>query len=297
MAREYLSKQGYWRLFRFLNAAHLLAYVGIEAGYDETNLFGPFNEKYVLLTAKEVLSIKEIGFGGESAYLEVLTWALSTLKHEYENGLIPERTMVALIKHCFRLRKTLAKFFEYSSLPVPFSYVQLYSVMTFCFLPLFAHSVAYSYQRQDSSGKSLSNMVMFRDSIVEFGYVLTYTLLVLSLRTLARDLQDPFGHNLEDISVGNILQITVAGSSRVLCAQPVRPKYPNPACYFFQRALLLDEADFDDIFFKLNDQSTERPIKTGRLSISECTGLFHHKYRRVTPRKQHLDKYEFMEFL
>jgi len=228
-----MSKQGYWRLFRFLNAAHVLTYVGIEAGYDEHNLFDPFNEKYVLLTSKEVVSIKNIGFTGEGAFQQVLTWSIASVKNEYDSGLITERQMIVLLNQCLKLRKLLEKFFDYRDRPVPFSYVQVNSLVVFVILPLFSYSIAYSYQRDDSLGVPLSNMIIFRDSIIAFCIVLIHSMTLLSLRTLAKNIQDPFGHNLEDISVSNTLHVTVAGSSKVLCAQPVGPKYLNPTSSFF----------------------------------------------------------------
>ena len=87
LARAYMSHAGAWRLYRYLNAAHILGYVGLpDDVYNEKNIFRPLNNMYALLTDNEVHRIQQIGFGGGSAYREVLAWIVECIMQEKQEG-------------------------------------------------------------------------------------------------------------------------------------------------------------------------------------------------------------------
>jgi len=205
-------------MYRLVNAAHLLAYVGLGDAYNEENLFDPFNNLYRLLTKDEVERVKQINLGGGNAYREVIAWAMSSLKQESIDGTLTNKQMKAFSAQLLNMRGQLARLFHYTDLPVPFSYVHAINFQTFLFLPLYAHSLAYSYNRNYSSGKPFPAVLVLSDSMIQSLYLFWYILAMLSLRTLAQRLQDPFGHNLEDLSVLQFVRMGIIGSSKLMCA-------------------------------------------------------------------------------
>jgi len=223
LARAFMEKSAAWRLYRFVNAAHLLAYSGLGGSYDESNLFEPVNSKFQLLTNEEKDRLKEVNLTGGNCCREVLTWAMECISKEYVESSISNCQMKLFTREILGLRGFCARLFHYAELPVPFSYVQCINMMVFLFLPLFSYSVAYSYAERPVAGNhTTTSVIMYyklkvSDSIVEFMYVMFFTATCLSLRTLGQKLQDPFGHNLEDLPVLGIVTATIAASGRVLC--------------------------------------------------------------------------------
>lgn len=50
VARSSLSEPSLWTLYRYMNAAHVLGYVGLDAHYTREFLFEPVNKEHKLLT-------------------------------------------------------------------------------------------------------------------------------------------------------------------------------------------------------------------------------------------------------
>jgi len=221
LARKYLSKAASWKLFRLVNAAHLLCYVGLDGAYDETNLFGPINEKYQILAPEEVERVKEIGFVGGNAFREVIAWAMVLLQQDSKMHLTDEQ-MTIIADQLLLLRGSLSRFFHFNDLPIPFSYVHVISLQVFLFLPLYAYTLAYSYKNTNSAGLPLPAVVVLSDSIIESLFLFWYTAAMLSLRTLGQKLSDPLGHNLEDLPVPRYVQTTIVASAKILCAPSLK---------------------------------------------------------------------------
>jgi len=208
MARQHMSQAGQWRMFRLLNAAYVLTYIGIGDEYTDKSLFFPLNEKYKLLTHQEVARIKEIGFQGNSAYQEILSWVMQTIKIERQN-VRSEREVLELVTEVLLLRNTLGRLFEYTSFPMPFSYRHCISMTLLLFLPLYSYSMGYS---------TTLPYLGITESLIEFVYVFFFTVTCLSTRVLARKIHDPFGHDAEDFPVVQFINATISGSYKLLCS-------------------------------------------------------------------------------
>jgi len=229
VARASLSKAGSWRMFRLLNAAHLLAYVGLDCAYNEENMFNPLIEKYHLLTPVEVKRLKQVGLVGGNAHREVIAWAMLSISKERLSDL----ELATLSTELLKLRESLANLYHFADLSVPFSYVHCINFQVFLFLPLYAYSLAYSYNRDNSAGQPYPGYIVLGDSMIEFLFLFWYTAVILSLRTLAQKLQDPFGHNLEDFPVIRFITKTIAASSKLLCALPLHQSSENEEAGMF----------------------------------------------------------------
>ena len=66
------------RLWRYLNLAHVLAFVGLSPTYTPDNLLNGFIEEHDLhVEASEIEQLREIGVeAGQGAYLQCIQWAL-----------------------------------------------------------------------------------------------------------------------------------------------------------------------------------------------------------------------------
>ncbi len=58
------------QLWRYLNAAHVLLYLGVSPHYREGNLLRPLNEQYRLLNSAEMERLSLVGFSGGTATRE-----------------------------------------------------------------------------------------------------------------------------------------------------------------------------------------------------------------------------------
>eukprot|EP01048_Picozoa_sp_COSAG05_P007161 COSAG05_NODE_498_length_9248_cov_20.530003_2_plen_312_part_00 len=88
---------GAHRLFRHVNAAHLLAYVGLSPVYTTDNFLKPFNDIHRLLSPLEMKRMLEIKPDeGAHAYREVLGWAVRDVQNENAAGRLgnPEAGML-----------------------------------------------------------------------------------------------------------------------------------------------------------------------------------------------------------
>jgi len=134
------------RIFRHLNAVHILAYVGLNpTNYAEKNFLRPFNHIHQLLSSEEYDRIREIGpngnQGASAAFKEVIGWLLRDIQEEDDAGLTGGTT-VALRGKVLALRTSLGALYDYSAQPIPFFYVHLITVISGIYLPLFAYGVA-----------------------------------------------------------------------------------------------------------------------------------------------------------
>ena len=216
LCRACLSTDGSWRLYRYINAAHILGYAGLGSAYDANNLFLPLNQEYCLLTSWELDRLTCLGFSGGTCYREVLMWAMESVKLEYTHKHLSDFEMQQFFGQLVLLRSKMATLYDFADQPVPFSYVHFINYLLFLFLPIFAYTTAHSYTQQSSHSHFSHQMI--RDSLVEGCSVFLFTSAALCLRTIGTRLQDPFGNNLEDLSVVHYCKFMLKASSKMLSA-------------------------------------------------------------------------------
>jgi hypothetical protein len=84
LARSALSPHEAWRLIRYINAIHVLGYVGLSTIYKEENLFSILNQEFRLLNDLETSRLQSIGMNnGGNAYREVLCWTVDLIYEYY----------------------------------------------------------------------------------------------------------------------------------------------------------------------------------------------------------------------
>jgi predicted membrane chloride channel (bestrophin family) len=211
LARTCMDLSSSMKLFRYMNAAHLLGYVGMGESYTATNFFFPINDIYHLLSESEVERIKAIGFKGGSAHREVIAWAVKVIKQQNLSRGISDHDSTTLMGEVFAFRARMAALYDFSEQPIPFSYIHFIKLIIFIYLPLFGFGVALNFSA-DKSG-------YWTESVFGFLLVLFFSMALIGTRELAQRLQDPLGHDMEDLSVLHYVTFNIEQSRRILLAE------------------------------------------------------------------------------
>jgi len=209
-AHNWFSFAGKRRIFRYLNAAHILSFVGLEGVYDETNLFAPLNTAHRLLSETEIQKMKLYAFKGSTPYRVLLSWVMESIREEFIQGGISNAEMLKCLKLVFQLRGSLTRVYHFKQQPIPFTYIALVEVIVDWFLPFYAVSIGYT-----SAGNLHEGFFSF---FLEFLYVVAYSLITTGLRRLGKRLQDPLGMDLEDFDVLDILSSAIDQTNKILRA-------------------------------------------------------------------------------
>jgi predicted membrane chloride channel (bestrophin family) len=196
------------RLVRWLNTAFLLAFVGLSQVYEEHNFFLPLVDIYKLLTPSELDRVQSIGVDTHGlAYREVLSWVVREIGALQKQKIISDKIEDAMWKEIVKLRDNLEVIFDMDDQPIPFVYVHLIYLISTVYLPLMAYTLAYNV-----SVESQSHGV----ELIGVACLFLTCLFVLGLRDLGFILQDPFGEDLQNLSVMHYVTYTVQMSRRIL---------------------------------------------------------------------------------
>lgn len=86
LAATYMPRAAAWRLVRYMNAAHALAYCGLSKAYPSQVFFEHLNKELGLLTEKEYQRMKRIGPDtGGSCYREMIVWCMHQVEKQSGN--------------------------------------------------------------------------------------------------------------------------------------------------------------------------------------------------------------------
>ena len=209
-----VPKERAMRLVRWLNAANILAYVGLSSVYENHNLFLPLVKMYKLLTPEELERIEDVDpDAGSVAYREILAWVLSDVASMNVDKTISDRATTFMWLQVTNIRYALAQMFDNDDQPIPFVYVHLIYFLSLLFLPIMSYSVAVNVgtAAQESGVELLGGLIVF-----------ITTVFFLGLRDLGHVLQDPLGDDLQDLSVIYYVTYTIQMSRRLfLSAKPL----------------------------------------------------------------------------
>ena len=195
VARSALADSAMWTLYRYMNAAHVLGYVGLDAFYTPENLFEPMNEEHQLLTDAELQIIEKIGYRGGSAYRQVLVWAAHLLLEELKSGSIDQMTWQVLNAEVLGMRGKMGMIHDFVNQPLTFSYVSLMNFSIYFYLIILTVSLGFG------NDVNTDTVYVIRPSVLEFAILIFFSILMLGLKFLADRLQDPFKNDIEDLAV------------------------------------------------------------------------------------------------
>lgn len=144
VSKSTLPIEEQWRIWRYMNVAHTLAYVGLSDFYTRSNLFDPLVSKYKLLTHDEYERIISIGIeSGGSAYREVLTWVTESLYRLNKKGVLCIDDLQTLISLVRAFRGSCGSLYDYVDQPIPMVYI-VQSSVAYTFLLLYSYYCALS---------------------------------------------------------------------------------------------------------------------------------------------------------
>lgn len=213
LARALFKEEVAALVVRYMNAVHVLGYMGFSPLYTKENFLLPLNEKYQFLTPPEIEQLEAFGFNsGGSAYREVLSWILDVLEIQVADKVISEGRHYNFLDQVLKLRSSMGSLYDYKTLPVPFIYVHYVYFMSFMYLPLFSILVATNFGA---------------DARSEFvGYICVFLncSFILGIRDICARLQDPFGVHNEHFNVVHFVTVSLAGSYKLLNN---KVKYPS----------------------------------------------------------------------
>ena len=167
MTRSVIPVPEQWRLWRYLNTAHIAAYVGLSSGdvYKVDNFFDPLVNKYQLLNEDERNRLQMVGVEvGAGASRECLTWAIDSLYRLRKNGVINVDDCYEVVRLILSMRGNIATLFHFNDEPVPFPYIHFVYLMQFIYLPLLAYSCAMGFpytQHELTSQELFGPLVLF----------------------------------------------------------------------------------------------------------------------------------------
>ena len=193
-------------VIRYMNAAHVIGYIGLSEEYDAYFL-DPFNHDHKLLTPEEMKVVHTLNTDDPSghSYREVLRWALTALSTcsgpDIGAKAVDAPLAAELRGRINDLRREMGGLYNLRNQPVLFAYFQVLTRMITFYLPIFWFTVAGNYQ----------NQWVFA-AIVAF----LITLGLLGLLKTASWMSDPFGAQVTDLPVYNFISSAASGSRRLM---------------------------------------------------------------------------------
>ena len=190
MARSFLPKEHAFRLWRRINAAHCLGYVGLTQGkiYSRRNFLDPLLQDHQLLTPSELARINQIDVAvGGSCYREVLSWCIQDIKDYLSSlsgspGLVYSETIMAkeIINQILMFRGKMGSIFDFADMPIPLIYTHLVVLIAWVFLPLYTFAVAANVRVSlNKSGDYTEFANMTNAAIAEILPALCVTIMII----------------------------------------------------------------------------------------------------------------------
>lgn len=221
------------RIVRYLNAAHVAGYTGLSKIYSKASFFDEINRRLKLLTPREMMRMDELDMdNGSDAAREILTWCMREVKVARQKGYIEPRDASGLSEKVLGLGTHMDNLYAYTDQPVHFYYIHFLCLLSALYLPLFALSSAYSAGFGE-------DMHVTTDLLLGL-IVLLQAFFVIGLRLLGQQMVDPYGDDLEDLSVLYYVWSTAGATKNILNAQ-----YPDEVDPQEEENLARGQAPFD----------------------------------------------------
>ncbi|CAB9524240.1 expressed unknown protein [Seminavis robusta] len=199
------------RVIRYLNAAHVAGYVGLSRTYSKPEFFDRLNNQHRFLSQQELKRIQELDMDhGPTAFHELVTWAMMDIETAFEENLIDAREKSALKEKTTQFREAMDELYAYCDQPIHFFYIHFLCLLSAVYLPLFAANAAFEAGTGGETHWSWD--------VLSFLVVLVQAIFVIGLRLLGQKMVDPFGDDVEDLSVMYYVTETWQKSNRMLAA-------------------------------------------------------------------------------
>jgi predicted membrane chloride channel (bestrophin family) len=209
------------RLVRHFNAAHIAGYVGLNgigqgSPYSKTHFFDVYNEEHKLLTTQEMKMLEHHDMDTSGLCMkELVTWCQEDVAMARKAGHLDSYQEKFMHDRILAFRASMDGMYDYTDQPPHFFYIHFLVLLSALYLPLFAIDTAYAAGWGDEAylGLDLLNGVI----------VFLQCIFVIGLRALGTKMIDPYGDDLEDLSV-----ILYVESTLEICGAILNSKQASP---------------------------------------------------------------------
>lgn len=199
------------RLIRYLNAAQIAGYVGLGGSpYSLTNFFEALNQKYGLLTGDDLsrlTSLRQMNHG-PATFKELIRWAHAEIGHAQEEGALTDYQAAQLQQCVLGLRTNMDGIYNFCDQPTHFFYIHFLCLLSALYLPIFAIDNAFQAGWGDDGSWAVE--------LLTGTIVVLQAIFVVGLRLLGQKLSDPFGDDLEDLSILTYVEGTIKNTQILL---------------------------------------------------------------------------------
>ena len=247
---EPFPREAAHRIVRTLHAAHIAGYVGLGGPYGKQHFFDHFNQEHQLLTAGEMSVLEQernLNMDmGPGTFKELITWCQKEVGRVKHAGHVDAFDASQINTHILNLRgamgtcyhpyySTILVFvdgftvkltvllslllysdgiYDYCDQPTQFFYVHFLCLLSALYLPLFAADHGYSAGLGQDSRWSIE--------LLQGVIILTQCFFVVGLRLLGQIQVDPFGKDVEDLSVLTYISTTIENCNIICTAKPLQ---------------------------------------------------------------------------
>ena len=201
------------RLMRYMNAAHIAGYVGLNGPYSKQHFFDHYNQEYNLLTKQELEQLALHDMDSNNVVFKILiSWCHQVVDKSKRLHYINDSKSVQLHEKVLQLRSSMDGIYNYTEQPVQFFYIHFLVLISALYLPLFAITIGYSNGGDDTFANN------WEIDVLNFTFVMLQSIFVVGLRLLAQKMSDPYGLDLVDLSVMTYIYAGIDTSNVIMSA-------------------------------------------------------------------------------
>jgi len=247
MARTLLPKEMGEKLVKHFNAAHVAGYTGINcighgSPYSKTYFFNVYNEQNNLLTPEELKCLEHHDMDNSGLCMkELVTWCQQDIANARKEGYLDTYQETYMQDRVLQFRAAMDGMYDYSDQPPHFFYIHFLVLLSALYLPLFAIDTAYAtgWGEDTYLGLDVLNGVI----------VFLQCIFVVGLRSLGTKMIDPYGDDLEDLSVILYVEATLEICDTIMhMRQPATDPDSRPVSNQMIRSVPSKDVTWDTIF-------------------------------------------------
>jgi len=227
LARTQLPPEMGDKLVKHFNAAQIAGYVGLNAigqgsPYSKTFFFDVYNDQHNLLTPAELKTLSHHDWDNSGLCMkELCTWCQMDAVEARKAGHLDTYQEKYVHDRILQFRAAMDGMYDYTDQPPHFFYIHFLVLLSVLYLPLFAIDTAYAagWGEETYIGlDALNGVIVFLQCIF-----------VVGLRSLATKMIDPYGDDLEDLSVILYVEATLEICDTIMKSrQPPKAKKTEP---------------------------------------------------------------------
>lgn len=220
LARAQLPPEVGNTLVRHFNAAQIVGYVGLNAigqgsPYSKTHFFDEYNERHKLLSKREMKMLGHHDMDNSGLCMkELCTWCEEDITEARRDGHIDRYQEEYMHDRILEFRAAMDGMYDYTDQPPHFFYIHFLTLLSALYLPLFAIDTACN--------SGWSNETYWGVDVVNGVIVFLQCIFVVGLRSLGTKMIDPYGDDLEDLSVILYVEATLE-----ICGAIMNSKQPS----------------------------------------------------------------------